>query len=679
MVRIDPYLVVGTGRSGTSTVARVMHEKLEIFMGEKFVPADKNNPDGYYEDSEFRDLNVLFYDGRMDFGNWCQNVRGVIRKRYVLERAWGFKESRMAALLGFYLSFFNEPKIIRCKRKRELATSSMMRCCGWNAKESEQIYDSRELQLDRILCNRDQKNVLTIHFNEERLSDEVIEKLVREKWRKPVRLYVAILNKGWLRRETVQRVLPVMRETHGVELTIERFDLTWANPICSNRAKIMMRFLTHEPRQDFLLTLDDDVVPYFNPAHFVFANKDVIGFPALVRSTGQQICWTAYTKHAELDGYVAVDLAKVDNKFDLLKVDTVGTGCILIKRDVLERLKHKKPFAVPFDKYGQSRFGTDFAFCRKASVAGFEIYTAPNHLCEHFKEVPLMDITGYDAPEKRDISSGKYRMPWGEWAITQKDWEFIKDVIKHEFGDKKIRILEFGSGLSSLLLSERHKVVSYEADSKYMKFVEEKIISDNDLELRMWDGRGVREKLGEFDLVFVDGPVGKVNGGIGREHSIKIASEVSDRVIIHDAGREDEALWQKVFLKGEFKLMSRSALHQTRCHFWRRRCMMCGRCCILTNSPGHYALLTEEEAKSGKIKTRRHPDLKANRAVARKKIYFPELEREVWACYHLDEKTMKCSIYEERPYDCRRYDCHVDGFEEKWKAMKEKYKKRGKL
>ena len=50
MKRIDSYLVVGTGRSGTSTVARVMHEKLGISMGNEFVPSNEFNEKGYYED-----------------------------------------------------------------------------------------------------------------------------------------------------------------------------------------------------------------------------------------------------------------------------------------------------------------------------------------------------------------------------------------------------------------------------------------------------------------------------------------------------------------------------------------------------------------------------------------------------------------------------------------------------
>ena len=496
MKRIDSYLVVGTGRSGTSTVARVMHEKLGISMGNEFVPSNEFNEKGYYEDVDFYRANLAFYDNQLFFGDWVCQIREILRERYKAGKPWGFKDSRMASLLGAYFTFLNEPKVIRCKRDSELVIASMIRCYGWSESKAKSVCESRETALDRVLVGRNQKDILTIHFGENHLPDEMIAKLIQKKWQKPIRLYVAILNKGWLRREITQRVLPQIKNTHGVEVYVEPFSLTWANPICSNRAKIMMRFLTHYPKQDFLLTMDDDCVPYFNPAKFVFSDKDVIGFPAPVRSTGQHLVWTAYTKHAERDGFVPVDFAAVDDNIDLLGVDVLGTGAIMIKRNVLEKLKHKQPFATPFDKYGQSKYGTDFAFCMKARKAGFEVFTAPNHFVEHFKEVPLLDLTGYDYPENFDLSNSKYKSPWGEWSITQKDWKFIKGTIKSEFGDKKIKILEFGCGLSSLLMSEKHKVISYEMDKEYADVVREKMTPDNDLEIRFWDGAEIKEKLG---------------------------------------------------------------------------------------------------------------------------------------------------------------------------------------
>jgi len=46
--------VVGTGRSGTSTVARLVHQSGRACMGHNFVSPDRLNPDGYWEDMTVR-------------------------------------------------------------------------------------------------------------------------------------------------------------------------------------------------------------------------------------------------------------------------------------------------------------------------------------------------------------------------------------------------------------------------------------------------------------------------------------------------------------------------------------------------------------------------------------------------------------------------------------------------
>jgi len=55
--KFQPYLVIGTGRSGTSTVARVLHEKLNVFMGYHFPETTDQNPKGFWEDLEFNEWN----------------------------------------------------------------------------------------------------------------------------------------------------------------------------------------------------------------------------------------------------------------------------------------------------------------------------------------------------------------------------------------------------------------------------------------------------------------------------------------------------------------------------------------------------------------------------------------------------------------------------------------------
>ena len=384
------------------------------------------------------------------------------------------------------------------------------------------------------------------------------------------KVYLAILNNGYLRREMMSIVFPAMQQTKNVEVIWENPSKTWANPISSNRNKIVKRFL--ETDCDFLLMIDDDVVPLHNPCELVYADKDIIGSPALVRSSGQVMVWTAYIPHSDGVGYSSVDLNSFDDMFDMLEVAIVGTGCILVKRKVLETLE--APFHSEFDEDGVQLYGTDFAFCRKATKAGFKVYTTTHRRCEHFKTIGFNEMDAWDKVDYFDRSNVLYDIPWGEYSITQKDWRFIKSHLEEI---KPKRILEFGSGLSSLLMSEICEVVSFETDQEWKEKIEAKCTDKNNLTIKLWDGRNfpITDKplgyLDKFDFCFVDGPKQCKRGGIGRETATLIASQVTDHVIVHDAGRSEEEKHQRKFLRSVFKLVKRSGNHITRAHYWNRR------------------------------------------------------------------------------------------------------------
>jgi hypothetical protein len=288
--------------------------------------------------------------------------------------------------------------------------------------------------------------------------------------------------------------------------------------------------------------------------------------------------WTAYVPHSNGVGYSAVDLDSFDDMFDLLEVSVVGSGCLLMKREVLEKIK--APFHSEFDEDGILKYGTDFAFSRRAVEAGFHVYTTTHRRCEHFKKVGLSDITAWDCIDYFDRSNMKYGLPWGEYSITIRDWRFIKSFI---LALKPKRILEFGCGLSSLLMSEFCEVISYETSKEYAEKTKALRTGDNNLTINLWDGFTVPEDLQtymdiaksvngkSFDMVFVDGPTQRLKGGAGRDMAINIASQISDHVMIHDAGRSEEEQAQRKYLRSVFKLARKSGTHITRCHYWERR------------------------------------------------------------------------------------------------------------
>jgi len=374
------------------------------------------------------------------------------------------------------------------------------------------------------------------------------------------KLYFALLNNGWVRREFAAQQLKEMRNTPGVKFVWENPNLTWGHPICSNRNAIVKRFLATDC--DFLIMQDDDIIPLHNPAELVLADRDVIGCPAKVRQEGKQLNWVAYVKDETGRGYIPCDMSMCPTDSDLVAVDVVGTGLICIRRNVLEAIP--APFLDTFDKDGIRELGTDFAFCERAKSKGFDVLTTPYRVCEHVKEQGLLDGGGYDDSDFSCNDNWKYRIAWGGLAILQKDWLFLKDTIE-KHGVKNV--LEFGAGLSSLLMSELVPVVSYETSDGWAKEIEGRK-NGNSLAISMWDGvePPLIAQRGPFDMAFVDGPP---EDGPGREQSMKAVVDAKiPIVVVHDAGRRGEIDWQNKYLRGAYHITAKNGHHQQRCQTW---------------------------------------------------------------------------------------------------------------
>ena len=175
----DPYIVIGTGRSGSSTVAGILHNKMGIFMGQEFRKPNEKNPDGFWEDVEFASPNWKFLNGKINYPRWIKEIFAVIAKRESWDAPWGFKDPDATHFLGLYLSFFKNPKIIRCKRNKELVTKSLMRCFKYSMIKAENLWNMKEMILDNVLSGKD---YLEIYFNERKISDTEIMKTIKGKW-----------------------------------------------------------------------------------------------------------------------------------------------------------------------------------------------------------------------------------------------------------------------------------------------------------------------------------------------------------------------------------------------------------------------------------------------------------------------------------------------------------------
>jgi len=169
-----------------------------------------------------------------------------------------------------------------------------------------------------------------------------------------------------------------------------------------------------------------------------------------------------------------------------------------------------------------------------------------------------------------DAKLAEYGMKWDSTNIGRRDWQLIEEAIK----DCKAKTaLEFGSGLSTLLMQDKVKsVTSYETDPDWLNNME-KWAKKKKVKIKLWDGHSLDlKKSDRFDFAFVDGPGASLNTEktMGRKYSIKAASEHADAIVIHDAwrrGKNQEMQWQVEYVEKDFKLVKTGG----RSHLWIRK------------------------------------------------------------------------------------------------------------
>lgn len=162
------FIITGVGRTGTSTVARILHEHYRIPLG------CDGSRDGFHEDPEFVKLNEKVILGHISYSYFLAELEELVKQRDKNHIRWGFKDPKMSYLLGTYLSIIKEPTIIRCNRDEKLVVDSLMRNYGWDKERARRVYIDRTIRLDNIL---DDRNHMVIDFSTHRTDSEIIGEL----------------------------------------------------------------------------------------------------------------------------------------------------------------------------------------------------------------------------------------------------------------------------------------------------------------------------------------------------------------------------------------------------------------------------------------------------------------------------------------------------------------------
>jgi hypothetical protein len=141
--------------------------------------------------------------------------------------------------------------------------------------------------------------------------------------------------------------------------------------------------------EDYWLSMDDDNPPTNNPLDLVEFDCDLIGLPTPVwhNSTPGDRPWYFNALDAVGDAYKPHEPCN-----GLQEVDAIGSGCFLVSRRVMLKLKDQQPFMRVWNPDGTVEVGGDYSFCRKVKTANFRIWAHYDYPCRHFNELDLVEM-----------------------------------------------------------------------------------------------------------------------------------------------------------------------------------------------------------------------------------------------------------------------------------------------
>ena len=181
--------------------------------------------------------------------------------------------------------------------------------------------------------------------------------------------------------------------------TDRRFEVMLCDLVKSNRRGI--HYNKNMTVKDFLETdcewyvsIDSDQVPLKNPLDLVFSGREIIGLPTPITDS-KIVIWNIFMDSKMVPGKYSplrLDKAMLDENAypDLIECHGIGGGCVVVKREVFEKVYPPNLDEVNSD--GQMETEHDLEFCRRARQAGYHIFFSPYYRCEHFKKMPILQM-----------------------------------------------------------------------------------------------------------------------------------------------------------------------------------------------------------------------------------------------------------------------------------------------
>ena len=156
------------------------------------------------------------------------------------------------------------------------------------------------------------------------------------------------------------------------------------------RNRIVHWFLT-ETKAEWLLQVDDDVIPPVDVLTLAEAGKDIIGCPYFIFRPPILRLPVPCVFSFEKDAYTI--LSKPFGRQGITECDGIGTGCLMIHRRVFQHPDLQMPFKIGTDRYGRLQLTEDLYFCKRAKEAGFSVWADFDKMADHFTgRISLNDL-----------------------------------------------------------------------------------------------------------------------------------------------------------------------------------------------------------------------------------------------------------------------------------------------
>lgn len=158
---------------------------------------------------------------------------------------------------------------------------------------------------------------------------------------------------------------------------------------------------------DILFFLDSDIVPPERLYDLITEHGDkwdMAGapYPVWMQQQGFSTPQVTFTVYKDREGGNKMVPAAIPEQ-GLDFVEGIATGCIFIRRKVLERVE-KPYFEFKYDSITREMTeGEDLGFCRKTAALGFKFFIDYSMLCHHFKKVSLLDVSNSIEEQKNII------------------------------------------------------------------------------------------------------------------------------------------------------------------------------------------------------------------------------------------------------------------------------------